>query len=189
MKEDTEAIIERNLLTGLASIDLVKSTKESPLLLAHEGEEYPVIPEGRTTLGAIQDNLPQLFDKLSQMANRLNALLSPENVQAFSQTLANMRDISQALAQRKGELAEAVSNFNALAAESKLFVQNVDKRSAEAGAALTRASGVIALEVTRMSQALSAMAEALRTTLEGYEDPGALIRGRAASARGPGEGK
>ncbi len=187
VKHDTEAVIERNLLTGLASIDLVKSTQESPLLEETAHEEFPVIPEGRTTLGTIQDNLPQLFDKVSQISNRLNALISPENEKALSETLANLRALSSELEHHKAEFTQAISNVNALTADTRTLIQGLDIRSKEVAQSVTGASEAMTLEMSRIGQALSSTAEAIRVTLEGYEEPGTIIRGRAASARGPGE--
>jgi phospholipid/cholesterol/gamma-HCH transport system substrate-binding protein len=189
VKQDTEAVIERNLLTGLASIDLVKSTQESPLLTETDDESYPVIPEGKTALGSIQDNLPQLFDKLSQLVTRFNAVFSPENEKAFSETLANARVVSQTLAAHKDKLGAAIDDLSSAASESRTLIRDLDKHGTEAAQAFTRAAQVMSLEISRAGQSFAGMAESLRTTLQGYQDPAALIRGRSPAQRGPGEEK
>jgi len=69
IKHDTEAVISRNILTGLASIDLTGGTAGSSFRKGvPTGEKYPIIPEGRTELATIADSLPGLVEDLGKLA-------------------------------------------------------------------------------------------------------------------------
>lgn len=70
VRENTEAAINRNFLTGLASIDLVHSTQKSPpLSAAPEGEEAPVIKESNSELQAMTNSLSDTLRAIRDGAN------------------------------------------------------------------------------------------------------------------------
>jgi phospholipid/cholesterol/gamma-HCH transport system substrate-binding protein len=189
VKTDTEAVVERNLLTGLAGIDLTNSSQDAPALIESPNEEFPVIPEGRTTLGAIQDNLPQLVDKTGQALSRLNGVLSPENEKAITDSLKNIQEVTQVVASRKEDIARALENFDSFMKRLENFATELDARSKEVAHSFVKTSEVVSLEVSRAGRSLGSAADSIAKTLEGYENPRALIRGPSESARGPGEGK
>ena len=61
VRENTTAVVSRNLVTGLARIDLITPTNPGPELLRNPaGEDYPVIAEGTSDLDQIADALSRL---------------------------------------------------------------------------------------------------------------------------------
>ena len=115
VKTDTRAVIKRNLLTGLAWVELKGSTERSPILSeVPEGEKYPIISEGRTDLDVLADSLPGLMEDVSEMVNRIGAIASPENAESVSVTLANLRKVSTTLAENDDHLAKTVKNMDLL---------------------------------------------------------------------------
>ncbi len=133
VSDNTVATIGRNILTGLASISLVTPGAPGPeLTKIAPGEEYPVIAEGESSeLNAAVDRFAlagaSAFDSLDQLLNK-------ENRQAFAATLANLRELSGALAQRVGKfdaVADAlVRNSNQFAKSSREIAAAVDRVSA-----------------------------------------------------------
>ena len=103
VSDNTVATIGRNILTGLASINLVTPGAPGPeLTKIAPGEAYPVIPESESReLTAELDRFAatgaRAFDSLDQLLNK-------ENREAFAATLANLRQLSGALSQRVGKL-------------------------------------------------------------------------------------
>lgn len=72
VRENTEAAVNRNFLTGLASIDLVHSTQKSPpLITMPEGEEAPVIKESTSELPAITNSLSETLQAIKNGANAI----------------------------------------------------------------------------------------------------------------------
>jgi ABC-type transporter Mla subunit MlaD len=86
----TEAIVRRNLLTGIARIALTPPAGASPALLTAvpEGEEFPIIPEG-------QSDLDQIADAANRIANPFDRADNPticcrSRTDRLTQTLASV---------------------------------------------------------------------------------------------------
>ncbi len=187
IKTDTVAVVERNLLTGLASIDLNGSSQEAPYLLETSDEDYPVIPEGKTSLAAIQEGLPQLFERSSQLITRLNTIFSPENTAALSKTVSNVQELTGALAEKKLEISKTIQNLDSATEKANGVLQELDAKVAELTSSIARAADIVSNETSRMGQSVAAASESLNTTLESYEEPRSIFSGPAKSAFGPGE--
>jgi len=187
VKKDTVAIIDRNLLTGFASIDLAGGSQTASSLLDTPGEEYPIIPEGTTSLASIQEGLPQLFEKTNQSMNRINNILTEENEKSITEMLKNLSVFSKALVERRDDISSAIKNINGVAEDTRSLLQNLDTRTKELTAAVSSGSAVISLEASRATQALESATSALSSTIESYENPKVLIGGAPDSAFGPGE--
>ena len=121
VKQDTQAVIQRSLLTGWAKIDLVGSTQDSALLtVAAEGEYYPVIPEGSTQLDRLAQSAPEVLAQVTQMTQRVNAILSDKNVKSVENILVNMENIS-------GEIASHRDVINTLFERVELVMNTVNE--------------------------------------------------------------
>ena len=136
---DTVAVINRNLLTGFASLDLARGKQESPELTAVQaGEKYPIIPEAKTELEQITDSLPALADKIGQVTGRIDALLSTENIESFTKTLQNVETFTTTLASNKDKfdsmfktLDQAANEFGKISKTLDEFAVANDRRLAE----------------------------------------------------------
>lgn len=104
----TEAIVQRNLLTGIARIALTPPAGASPALLTAvpEGEEFPVIPEGQSDLDQIADAANRVAKSGAIALDNINEVLSVENRIAVTQTLASVRDITATVNARMDKLDE-----------------------------------------------------------------------------------
>ncbi|HXX83267.1 MAG TPA: MlaD family protein [Casimicrobiaceae bacterium] len=98
VRQSTEAVVERNLLTGLATLSLINSTENSPLLSqAPQGEPYPVIGEGQSQMQHVSQSVDQLVAHADETMRSISSVLSPENRTALSDTIANLRVASRHL--------------------------------------------------------------------------------------------
>ena len=96
VRTDTRAVVDRNMLTGLATLQLVGGKEDSPLLdEAPTGEPCPVIAEGESEREHISQSLDQLVRRADEAFRDLGATLSPENRAAFEQILRNARDATR----------------------------------------------------------------------------------------------
>jgi phospholipid/cholesterol/gamma-HCH transport system substrate-binding protein len=106
------AYIKRNLVTGIASVEIDNGPGDSPLLLeAPRGERYPVIAEGRSDIDKVATALSLLAVNGAQVLEKMNTLLSDDNQRAISQTLANLNELSGHLAANKQSLDAAVQGI------------------------------------------------------------------------------
>jgi phospholipid/cholesterol/gamma-HCH transport system substrate-binding protein len=126
VKTDTRAVIRRNLLTGLAKIDLTGGTQSADLLQAAENDQYPVIPEEITQLDRIADEVPDLLEKFDHVAARLNLLFSEENISTLESTLKSLNSLTEELSAAAPSLRGSIENIEAI---SKTASRAIDKIS------------------------------------------------------------
>lgn len=95
VKESTRAVVERNLITGLATIRLQNITEDSPALTrAESGEPDPVIAEGASQLQQFSETVNELAQRADETLGRINTTLSAANQAAIGETLDNLRVIT-----------------------------------------------------------------------------------------------
>lgn len=98
VRQNTKAAVSRNVLTGIARINLVTHGQPGPELLAvQKGERYPVIPEGSSRMDQFTDMATRLGSVADQTLENLNQFLRPENQQVFSELLVSLRDLARNL--------------------------------------------------------------------------------------------
>lgn len=187
VKTDTEAVVLRNLLTGLAYIDLVRTSSTAPPLTRRDSEEFPVIPEGRSQLDQITADLPQMMEHFNALVADARGFLTPENQQAASEILTNLKSVSDKLAKSDGDLTGFISNLAKLSGDLDGLVRKIGAGTDELTRSLKSTSSTISLEAQNMSRDLSRAAQGLAQTLERYQDPASLLGGPAPGALGPGE--
>jgi len=187
VKTDTEAIVQRNLLTGLAYIDLVRSTSGAPFLMARDGEDLPVIPEGRSQLDEITSDVPKMIQEMSGLVAQARAFLTPENQQAAADILANIRTVSEKFASSDSDLSGLAGSLTQLSGNLDTLVKHLDTRTGELTASIQQTSSALALQAQTIGRDIGRAAQGLAVTLDKYQDPKALIAGPAQGALGPGE--
>ena len=132
------AYIKRNLVTGIASVEIDNGPSNAPLLNeAPKGERYPVIAEGSSNIDKVATAVSRLAVNGAQVLERMNTLLSEDNQRAISQTLANLNDLSGHLAANKQNLDATLQGIRDASAEFRTA-------SASIGQAATRAEGSLA---------------------------------------------
>lgn len=211
VSENTVATISRNVLTGLATVNLVTSgTPGSELTRIAEGERFPVIPEGDSR------ELTASIDRLALAGagalDSLDQLLNKENREAFAATLANMRQVSgkldaavDALAGGSAELGKssrqvaaavdrAVASAQPVASQAQLTLRDLsnaahalERETAAIAHKVDGAADSSALEISATTQELRATAEIFARAADRLKDPRAAILGPGRAQLGPGE--
>jgi phospholipid/cholesterol/gamma-HCH transport system substrate-binding protein len=132
-----EAYIKRNLVTGIASVEINNGLSSSPLLdKAPKGERYPVIAEGSSDIDKVATAVSQMAVNGAQVLEKMNTLLSDENQRSISQTLANLNELSTHLAANKESLDAAVQGIRDASDEFRFAGASISQ-------AATRAEGSI----------------------------------------------
>lgn len=98
VKRDTKANLKLQGITGVVFVELSGGSPEQPNLVHDEDhKEIPEIPAEQSSLNALIDRVPILLDKISAAVDRINRLVSDENLQSTANMLKNGEAASQDL--------------------------------------------------------------------------------------------
>ena len=132
-----EAYIKRNLVTGIATVEINNGPGDSPLLInAPQGEPYPVIAEGVSDIDKVTSAASELAVNGAQALDKINTLLSDENQMAIKKTLANLNELSGHLVANKQGIEATLQSLRDASDEFRFAGASISQ-------AATRAEGSI----------------------------------------------
>jgi len=208
-----EAYIKRNLVTGIAAVEINNGLGDSPLLVeVPKGERYPVIAEGSSDIDRVATAVSRLAVNGAQVLEKMNTLLSDDNQQAISKTLANLNELSTHLAANKESLDAAVQGIRdasdefrfagasisqaATRAEGSIVSigQNADtalKEATLAMEALQRDAGLISVQIQQLTETgtleLTNVSRDIRTSADTLTTAGQRLSNPRTILFGPGQ--
>lgn len=141
IKTDSIASLELQGITGGAYVQLNGGTEDSPRLRDESKDEIPVIPSRPSTLAEVVDTAPQILNRALVITQRLEAMLGPENQESITQTLANVRRLSDAVGSRSDEVGEIITNLHAT---SRSLRQTTDTLGPHVDEAVVQAARTLA---------------------------------------------
>ncbi len=148
------AYIKRNLVTGIASVEIDNGPTDAALLdAAPAGERYPVIAEGRSDMDKVATAFSRMGVNGAEVLEKMNAMLSDDNRRAFNEILDNLNELSAHLNASKGRFDETLQGVRDATDEFRLA-------GASIGQAASRAEGSI---VSMQRNADAALQEAVTT--------------------------
>ena len=133
---DSVASIASEGITGGSYVEIDGGSKDKPVLRPTMFGEYPLIKSKPSTLEQLEQSAPQLVAKLNHIADQINAVLSPKNIDAISQTLGNLRDTTAAVDRHTHDIEVTLSNVSS--ATGKL-----DTDLSDLHVTLTNANGAV----------------------------------------------
>jgi phospholipid/cholesterol/gamma-HCH transport system substrate-binding protein len=185
VSRNTNAVIVRNLVTGLAHIDLVTPGTPGPELVEiAEGERYPRIPEGTSDLAQIAGALSRLALTGETALANIGELLNADNRETLVGAVAAVRDLASGLDRRLERIDVAADGIRdtalsmqrsshdiaaaieTVARESTEVLQGIRPLGREAQAALG--------DLSAAARALERETSAIARRLESTADAGAL---------------
>ncbi len=126
VRTSTRAIVDRNLVTSLATIRLVNGDETSALVERTEsGDANPVIAEGSSQLQQFSDTANQLAARADETMKRITALLSPENTAAIGATLVNLQDLTKHAGVAIEHLDKTADSIGRTSEQARLALQGV----------------------------------------------------------------
>jgi phospholipid/cholesterol/gamma-HCH transport system substrate-binding protein len=152
IRERSYAVFEKPFIAGASFVQIVGRVDVDQIKPKKKlGEKpYPEIREGASFLQATSTSAQELLSKAGTTVDRLNELLSPDNIASVSETLRNIQTTTAGLAkqdsaiqQALAELPNAVAEFrktfdklNGLSDELKLIALELGPQDAETRKAL-----------------------------------------------------
>ena len=94
IRVDTRAMLKSFGITGLSFVELTGGRKDSPLL-ARTGDTIPVIPAAPSTYARFDESLTILAEKLARALDKIDRLLSEQNLQNVGDILAEMKALTK----------------------------------------------------------------------------------------------
>jgi phospholipid/cholesterol/gamma-HCH transport system substrate-binding protein len=127
IKTDARAFVDANLLSGVATIQIRGGTREAKNLEPEPGHRYPVIAAGSSVIQRVSEAGPQLLDRLTVAVDNLNDLLNDQNRKAVSDSLQNVRTITDAFVAPSKDVTELVDNANAAVLRMTQLLGHIDQ--------------------------------------------------------------
>lgn len=156
LRENTVAVVTRNLVTGIAKITLVTPEPAGqPLTAVLPGEQYPVIGEGRSDLDQIAGRVNQVGEAANVALTQLNALLAADNRQALMDTVRSLRALADDLRGRLGTLETAASQVGQAATRLGALAEPVGHAATDLARSGDRVATVVERGGARLDSTLA----------------------------------
>lgn len=113
---NTRAVVARNLVTGIARINLDTSGVPGPELVeVPKDEDFPIIPEGLSNLDQMTETASNLAQSAQIVLANANKLLTEDNRKVFNETLIGLRDLTRGLNRKLDAFDAAASSLQSTA--------------------------------------------------------------------------
>lgn len=185
---NTLAVISRNLVTGIARVNLETPGTPGPELEEIlEGEQYPVIAEGTSDFEQITRTANNLVITAEASLKKLDSLLDDDNRKAFSEVLTGVRDLAVGLnkrldtvdrtAQALGVTAKALTETaRSFRTSSETIAGVVERVGAQVGPLAQQADATMQDTRTTMREVQGAVRDLASATRTLERDIGAMAR-------------
>lgn len=171
------AVVSRNILTGLARVNLVTPEPPGAPLLAQAGESYPVIREGTSTDEKIEEVANRLAESTVTALERAGSFLDADNKQAFTDALVSVRNVASGLDQRLDRLDRTLEvvdrNAQAFGNASEGIARSVDLMRGDFNMVASQINGTLK-DVSVATRAIDQDASALMRRLDATAGSGSL---------------
>jgi len=123
--ESTRAVVDRNFITGLATIRLQNLQEDSPPLQPPDGGDVAIIAEGSSEVQQFSDTFNHLAQRADETLRRINNTLSDQNVAALSQTLEQLRATTRGTAAVVAQLDKTLASIGTTSASVREAVAGI----------------------------------------------------------------
>lgn len=127
VKQDTEAVLEIQGITGIAYVELEGGTNASPPLEEGEDGAVPQIPSRPSALERVFKSTPELLARGVEVVENLARLLDPATIDSLTTTLANIETFTGALAGQSGEIENLLGDAQQLTGELVELADHFDR--------------------------------------------------------------
>lgn len=179
--QGTVATLTTRGVTGITYVALKdKSTDLRPLVVVGN-QPYPVIKTAPSFFMRIDTILNQLSTNLHEVTQSIQAVLDKENLKSIKEILANMQDVTHALANNSDRLNQILENTTKASAQFGPMLQSSTSTMRTLETQTLPATYQLLNNLNEMTRNLN------QVTIELKQNPSVLIRGPGAPQLGPGE--
>ena len=104
VKKDSKATIELAGITGVTFVQISAGSDDANLIKRRPGETVPVIDSGQTQFEALLGGGQETLARVNRSLERVNQLLTDDNIALVEATLANIEVLTGELANKEGLL-------------------------------------------------------------------------------------
>lgn len=147
IRTDSTAMLKFFGITGLAFIEIKGGSRMSPLVInAHD--TIAVIPTAPSLIKRLDESLSAVVTKLSNTLDHTNAVMNTENTKNFSQTLNNLKILTQRINGYQEQIDTLLQN-------SIQTTQHIDQTMVKVGDSASTVKGSMETFKITMSERLS----------------------------------
>lgn len=185
VKTDSSAVIDFAGITGVTFVQINAGAPDAPYLEREAGQPVPVIPADRTELSELVSGGREVVRSAEDALERIDLLLSDDNLDSLSRTLKNLEVISTKLAAEDGaidgaatafaSINRATTSFESAATSLGAFGEEADQRISEFG---DQVGGLI----TEMSELAAASSDVMDESARAAAAAADAVEGPARTA-------
>ena len=175
VKQDSEAVLKSQGLTGIAYVELSGGSPGSPPLVATEDGPVPVIRSKPSLSARLENVVTTVLSSVERTSSSLNTLLDADNLATLKRSLADASTVLQTLAEQRAPLAAGINDLALTARNTARASAQLEPVVAAAGPAIERVGPAMA-RVEAAAAAVDRMAQAagLASTRAGQAAEAAL---------------
>lgn len=172
VKVDTKATLRSQGLTGFYYVELIGGSVDAPLLKNESGDEIPVIESVPSLFMRLDQAVTGVMDSLSQVSDKLDLVLSDENIESLNTTLTSVAQISAAVASHSEAVESIIADLSTLTGTVAARAQTIDQAisdfsvAADNMAAFSQGLSEIRADIQTMAQRLSDASAQLESLVE-----------------------
>jgi phospholipid/cholesterol/gamma-HCH transport system substrate-binding protein len=117
IKDDTQAKLALNGITGTSIIQLSGGTPQSPELVGEDGK-IPVIIAAPSPIARLLNNSNDLLTNVNVLLHNANEMFSSKNVQTLTQTLQHLEQTTGAIADQRDDIRQALRQLTVLSKQA-----------------------------------------------------------------------
>ena len=110
IKQDTEAVLKSEGLTGIAYVELSGGSPGSPALVPETEGAVPIIRSKPSLSARLESILTAVLSNVDRMSNNLSAVFDADNRIALKATLADAATVAHSLASKHEAISSAIAN-------------------------------------------------------------------------------
>ena len=188
VKEDTIAVLKTQGLTGITYVELSGGALNSPPLRTVAPNLYPVIQTKPSLSARLENVLTSVLGKLDSTSNNINAILSPDNQNAFKSILSNTAQATAKLGPLIDRVGRGADSVGKMGEDLSKAGASASKAADGLGAGVKRLGTETLPEIEHLLGELGSLSNSLRRLSDQTtRDPSGLLFGRTPVPSGPGE--
>ena len=119
IRKDATATLELQGITGLVFVQIKGGSNEAAMLPERAEEPIPVIPSRPSLTAQILEGAPNLLAQASALMQQAQEILNADNRRAFSETLRNVRDLTEMMVDYSQRIDGLLKTGNELTTEAR----------------------------------------------------------------------